>query len=357
MATISVPVAAPLPTVPPNVEPTTKEIRGVRKAAILLTTVGDEASAVILRQLNEDQVHEVTREISRLTAVPDDERKAVLNEFVNAQANAGLLTAGGIDYATSLLVAAFGPETGKRMAEHVLKSLGVEMANIDLLQKADPQALARVVHRELPQTIALILSHIGPSHAAKLLATLPSNIRGEVARRMASIDQISPEAVSKIARTIGAKLRLLGETSLEAYGGVRAVAEVLNRVDTRTSDEILDQVTAVDPTLGQTIKKLMFVFEDLLHVDQQALTTLLRNVDRRVLVMALKGSTPQTREHFTSTMSTHAAEMFIEDMEALGPVRIRDVEDAQQQIVAAARQMETNGELSLKPSSGDKFVV
>jgi len=310
----------------------------------------------VLRQLSEEHVHEVTREISRLTTVSDEERRAVLNDFSKLHANAGLFVSGGIEYATSLLVSAFGQETGKRMADRVLRSLGFEMANIDTLQKADPQALAKVVYRESPQTIALILSHVGPAHAAKLLSALPAETRAEVTRRMASLDQISPGVVNKIARTIGAKLRLLGETS-EAYGGVRAVAEVLNLVDAGVSEGILDQITEMDPNLSQTVKDLMFVFEDLLKVDQQAMKSLLGKIDRKALTMALKGSTTRIKEHFTASMSGRASEMLIEDMEALGPVRIRDVMEAQQQIVALARQMEANGEISLRPSSGDKYVI
>jgi flagellar motor switch protein FliG len=330
---------------------------GLRQAAILLTSIGDENCAAVLRHMTEDHVHEVTREISRLTAVADEERTAVLETFAGAVERGRIFDPGGIDYATSVLVAAFGPETGKRMADRVLKSLGTETASIDSLQKADPQHLAKVVHQEHPQTIALVLSHIGPSHAAKLLTALPDKVRGDVIHRMAMLDQISPEVVNKIAKTLGARLRLLGESSLESYGGVRAVAEVLNRVDSSTSDNILGQITDEDPNLGQTIRHLMFVFDDLLHVDAAAMRVLIGKIDRKVLVMALKGCAARIKEHFTSVMSTRAAESIVEDMEALGPVRIREVEEAQQTIIAIARQLEAEGQLSLKPSSGDQYVV
>jgi flagellar motor switch protein FliG len=254
-------------------------------------------------------------------------------------------------------MAAFGPEAGKRIVSRVMKSLGLEVVNMDSLQRADPQALAKVVHGEHPQTIALILSHVGPSHAAKLLSSLPAATRAEVARRMASLDQISPEVVNKIAKTISAKLRLLGETSLETYGGVRAVADVLNRVEAKTGEEILEHIAAKEPTLGQAIRNLMFVFEDLLNVDEQAIKALMAKVDRKMLVTALKGATPRLKELFTSSMSERAAQMLAEDMEALGPVRIRNVEEAQQGIIQLARQMEAAGEVSLRPSSGDRFVV
>jgi flagellar motor switch protein FliG len=349
-------LASPVMT-PPLGPPKAHKRMSVRQAAILLTSVGDENCAAVLRHMTEDHVHEVTREISRLGTVSDEERTVVLETFAEVTEKGQVFDTGGIEYATSVLVAAFGPETGKRMAERVLKSLGTETANIDTLQKADPQHLAKVVHQEHPQTIALVLSHIGPSQAAKLLAALPEKVRGNVIRRMAMLDQISPDVVNKIAKTLGARLRLLGESSLESYGGVRAVAEVLNRVDTSTSDGILGQISEQDPTLGQTIRHLMFVFDDLLNVDQAAMRVLAGKIDRKVLVMALKGCAVRVKEHFTSVMSARAAESLGEDMEALGPVRIREVEEAQQVIIEIARKLEFEGQLSLKPSSGDQYVV
>jgi len=357
MAAMTASVPAPPALIAPPADAPRPKIAGPRKAGILLTALGDEGCSAVLRQLKEDDVHDVTREISRLTGVSDDERKLVLEDFLSAHASADQFAAGGIEYATAALVSAFGPETGKRIADRILKSLGHEMANIDSLQKADPQALAKVVHREHPQTIALIMSHVGPSHAAKLLEALPAKSRPEVLRRMATLDQISPEVVNKIARTIGTKLRLLGEASLEAYGGVRAVAEVLNRVESSNGEVILKQMAEDEPNLAQTIKNLMFVFEDLLNLDQQSMGTLTAKLDRKILCTALKGSTPKLKSHFTSTMSARASEMLTEDMEALGPVRLRDVEEAQQQILAVARQLETEGALSLKPSTGDQLVV
>jgi flagellar motor switch protein FliG len=358
MATMTAPLAAPppMPALPP---PDTKRshVRGVRKAAILMTVLDDEGCAAVLRLLNEDQVHDVTREITRLNEVSDEERQVVLNDFMLAQSAGGALHSGGIEYATNVLMAAFGPEAGKRIVSRVMKSLGLEVVNMDSLQRADPQALARVVHGEHPQTIALILSHVGPSHAAKLLSSLPAQTRAEVARRMASLDQISPEVVNKIAKTVSSKLRLLGETSLETYGGVRAVADVLNRVDAKTGEEILEHIASKEPTLGQAIRNLMFVFEDLLNAEEQAIRTLTGKLDRKTLVTALKGAAPALRDLFTKAMSARAAQMLGEDMEALGPVRLRNVEEAQQAIIALARQMEAAGELSLKPSSGDRFVV
>ncbi len=351
------PIPVPLEMAPQLISAETVPPMGARAAAILLISVGDENCAAILRRLPEDEVHQVTREISLLGAVSDEERDGVLKNFERAVERARLFDSGGMEYAQSVLVAAFGPETGKRIGERVLKSLGTENALINSLQKADPEQLAKVVQREHPQAIALVLSHVGPAHAAKLLTALPDEVRGDVVRRMAVLDQISPEVVNKIAKTLGARLRLLGESGLESYSGVRAVAEVLNRVDSKTSDGILSEITDQDPNLEQTIRKLMFVFEDLTHLDEAAMRMLMGKVDRNALTTALKGCSPATKNHFTSFMSARAVEMLTEDMEAKGPVRIRDVEEAQQTIIATARQLEAEGVLSLKPSSGDQFVV
>ena len=329
---------------------------GPRQAAILLTSIGDENCAALLRRMPEDQVHQVTREISLLSSISHEERNAVLQSFVDTVAQRNLFDSGGIEYATSVLIAAFGPEPGKRMAERIIKSLGTERASIDSLQKTDPQQLAKVVQREHPQTIALVMAHVGPSHAAKLLLALPADVRADVVARVAALDHISPDVVNKIARTLGSRLRQLGESGLESYGGVRTVAEVLNRVDTPTSEDVLTKIADKDPNLGQTIRNLMFVFDDLLHIDDTAMRALLFKTDLKVLTTALKGSGAQVKKKFSSLMSTRASEMFLDDLEALGPVRIRDVEEAQQAIIAIARKLEAEGVLSLKPSSGDQYV-
>ena len=329
----------------------------MRKVAILLTSLGDENCAELLRRMTEDEVHEVTREMSRLTPVTDDERQFVMGRFADAVERGHISGTGGVEYATSILIAAFGPETGKRMAERVLKSLGTDPTGIDSLQKADPQYLAKVVQREHPQTIALVLSHVSPSHAAKLLANLPDNARADVVRRMAVLDQISPEVVNKIAGTLGSRLRLRGGSGLESYGGVRAAVELLNRVDTPTSESILDEIAADDGNLVQTIRNLMFVFDDFLQVDGAAIRKILGKIDQKVLMVALKGCNNELKSHFTSCMSSRSAEMLNEDMQTLGPVRIRDVKEAQQAIIAAARQLESDGVLNLKPNSGDQLVL
>src|SRR5215467_5022964 len=247
------------------------QLSGMRKAAILMVMIGDEASSNLLRTLDEDEVQEISREIARVQSLTSEEAEGVLEEFYQMAVAKDYVVKGGVDYARKVLMAAFGPEQAKKMLDRLMKALGNETLSFDALQKADPQQLAKFIHSEHPQTIALILSHLNPSQAAGLLFSLPAEMRADIAVRMANLDQISPEIISKIAAVIGSKLKALGEVSREAYGGIRAVSEMFNRLDSNTSKEILDAMEHTEPTLVETIRHLMFVFEDLLLLDQSAI--------------------------------------------------------------------------------------
>jgi flagellar motor switch protein FliG len=332
-------------------------IPGLRKAAILMVAVGEQASAEILKQLDEEEVQDIGREVARLSNVTPELIETVLQEFYQMTVAHSFVLKGGIDYARKMLVNAFGPEHARKLLDRVTKSLGVEAMTFDALQKADPQQLAKFIHSEHPQTIALILSHLNPSQAASLLFSLPPEMRADVAWRMANLDQISPEIISKIALIIGQKLKALGEVSRESYGGVRAVAEMFNRLDSGTTKDVLDSITQRDPQLVETIRHLMFVFEDLLLVDQQSLKELLGRVDRKLLTVALKGTSEQLKNHFLQCMSQRGAEMLREDMDALGPVKIKEVDAAQQQIIAIVRQLESEGVINMKGTVGEQYVV
>jgi len=332
-------------------------LSGARKAAVLLVLIGDAASAELMKQLSDDEVQLVSREIARIRTITSEQAESILEEFYQMVVAKDFVVKGGIDYAKKVLMNAFGPEVAKKMLDRLVKALGNDVANLDLLQKADPQQLAKFVHAEHPQTIALILSHLNPSQAAALLASLPPEMRSDVALRMASLDQISPEIISKIANIIGEKLQALGEFSRQSYGGVRAVAEMFNRLDSVTSKEILEVIEERNAPLVETIRHLMFVFEDLLLVDQNGIKEILARTDRKVLTMALKGTSEQLRNHFLEGMSQRGAEMLKEDMESLGPIKVRDVESAQQQIITLVRQLETEGVVNLKGSVGEQYVV
>ena len=335
----------------------TENLSGIRKAAILLIILGDKASAEVIKELSEEEVQMVSREIARVTSINSQQSDAVLDEFNQMALACEYALKGGIDYAKKMLFAAFPPDQAKKVMDQIVKALEATTANFEPLQKADPQRLAKFVHSEHPQTIALILSHLNPSQAAALLVSLPAKIRSDVALRMASLDQISPEVVSKIAGVIGQKLEALGEFSGEAYGGVRAVAEMLNRLDSATSKEILERVEEEDANMVETIRHLMFVFEDLLMIDANGLKELVAKIDRKVLTVALKGTSDQLRNHFLQGMSQRGAEMLREDMETMGPVKIKDVEAAQQQIIAMVRELEADGTISMKGAGGEQYVV
>lgn len=330
---------------------------GVRKAAIVLISLGDQAAGELLRQLPEEDVQLVSQEIARLTTITSEQAEVVLEEFYQLTMARDYIARGGIDYARKMLMEAFGPETARRLLDRLAAALGSDLASFDLLQRADPQLLAKYIHNEHPQTIALVLSHLNPSQAASLLISLPAELRSDVTLRMASLDQISPDIISKIAKVVGQKLRALGEFSRESYGGVRAVAEMFNRLDSSSSKEILEKLEKADANLGATIRHLMFVFEDLLLIAAPGIKELLARIDRKQLTVALKGTSEELRNHFMGCMSQRGSEMLKEDMEALGAIRIRDVETAQQTIIDLVRQLENEGVLSLKGTVGEQYVV
>lgn len=332
-------------------------LAGMRKAAILLVILGEGSSAEILKQLDEQEVQDLGKEIARMNSISSDDAESVLEEFYSMTMAHDYVLKGGVDSARKILISAFGPEIALKMMDRLTKSLGSESANFETLQKADPQQLAKFIHNEHPQTIALILSHLNPSQAAALIISLPSELRADVALRMANLDQISPEIIAKIASIIGQKLKSLGELSRESYGGVRAVSEMFNRLDSGTSKEVLDSIEQSDPNLVESIRHLMFVFEDLLLLGPEAVKETLAKVDRKLLTVALKGTSDQLKSHFLKAMSQRGAEMMREDMESLGPVKIKEVESAQQQIIAVVRQLEADGTISLKGTVGEQYVV
>lgn len=334
-----------------------EQISGLRKTAILLVMIGDEASSALLREFDQSEVDEISREIARVQALTPEEAEGVLEEFNQMATARDYVIKGGIDYARKVLINAFGEEAAQRMLDRLMKSLGNESLSFDSLQKTDPQQLSKFIHSEHPQTIALILSHLNPSQAAALLSSLPKEIRGDVATRMASLDQISPDIISKIANVIGLKLRALGEMSRESYGGVDAVAEMLNRLDSTATKDILDTMEEANAALANNIRHLMFVFEDLLLLDVNAIKEVLAKIDRKILTVALKGTSEKMKTHILQAMSQRGADMMREDMDAMGPIKIKEVEAAQQQIIAVVRQLETEGVVSLKGATGEQYVV
>jgi flagellar motor switch protein FliG len=263
---------------------------------------------------------------------------------------------GGIEYAHKLLVEAFGHEVADRLISRLSKSLESDLAVFDNFRKVDPQQLAKFIQDEHPQTIALILSRLDPQEAARLISALPADTRREIAVRMADLNEISPEIVRNIAGVIDQKLRNLGELSREQFGGVRAVANMFNRLDPTTCSQLLESLEAENPPLFENVRRFMFVFRDLENLDETSIKTLITKVERKILVVALKGANESLRNKFVQTQSTRGAEMMLEDISSLGPVKLRDVDAAQQQVIATARDLEKEGVISLSASASDQYV-
>ena len=331
-------------------------MKGIQKAAVLMVILKEDASAEVLKQMDDSEVQRIGREIARIPSITSEMAEAVLSEFYEMIVAQDYVLKGGIDYARKVLTTAFGGEYARKLIDRVTKSLSSDNANFDALQKADPQQLANFIQNEHPQTSSLILSHLGPTAAARLLGYLPIDLRADVALRMASLDQISPEIIAKIALIIGDKMKALGENNRETYGGIHAVAEMFNRLDQNEGISILEKMAASDPKLCENIRHLMFVFEDLVKIDQVGIRALLERVDRKVLSIALKGTSDDLKNHFLNVMSKRGAEMLREDMDALGPIKMRDVENAQQEVISNARALEAEGALNLRNVEDDQYV-
>lgn len=333
------------------------KISGVRKAATILVLLGDEISSLIFRHLNEDEIEVLSREISQMDQVKPENAKGVLDEFYNLFNAQEYLNRGGVEYAKRLLVKALGPDEAQRLLDRVVRLLKASPASFDMLQKADPQQLSRFIQNEHPQTIALILAHLNTSQAAAVLRSFPMELQSEVVMRMANLEHISPEIIGKITSVLDEKLKALGDYSRQSYGGARAVAELLNRMDSSLSRKILERIEASNPELAISIRDLMFVFDDILIIDDMGMREILQHVDKKTLALALKGTSEELKARFFSNMSQRAAEILREDMEAMGAVKLREVERAQQEIMAVIRQLEQSGVISFSSTGTEQYVT
>ena len=332
------------------------ELSGLRKTAILMVLLGDEASSNIFRFLQEDEVQEISREISRLGRIETEMADSVLEDFYRLTIAQNFLARGGAEFAKRLLIKAFGQDQSKKLLDRLNISLQSTLTGFDSLQKADPAQLSKFIQAEQPQTIALVLAHLNSAQAAALISSLPAPLRADVIMRMANLEQISPEIINKITTILEQKLRSLGDFSRESYGGIRAVAELINRLDTKAAAAILEKIENDNPGLALTIRNLMFVFEDILLIDDPGMREIIQRVDKKSLTVALKGCNEDLRAQFFRNMSSRAVEMLREDMDVMGPVKVKDVESAQQQIVAIVRKLDEDGVISLKGSGGDEYV-
>jgi flagellar motor switch protein FliG len=329
---------------------------GAERVAIVLMALGPAASTQILKQMPEDDVEMITSTIARLQDVDSRAAEATLEDFHQQTTARAIFIRGGLGYARKLLIETYGPNTAMRLLDRLTRTSGQDGVTFEDVRKADPQQLAKFIRDEHPQTIALILSHFDATQAAALLAALPTESRVEVIVRMAELDQISPDIARNIVSVIGNKLRDLGELNREA-GGIRSVANMFNRLDPNTCSQLLQEVEETDPSLFENIRRFMFVFGDLDALDTAAIRELMAKVERRLLLIALKGANENLVKKFLQSQSQRAATMMQEDMAALGPVKLRDVDAAQQQIITLARELEKAGVISLQSSPADQYIT
>jgi flagellar motor switch protein FliG len=340
----------------PVAAPAAPPVTGVRKAAILALLLGEDSAGEMFKHLREEEIERIAREVAVLGRVEPEVGSDVLQEFHLMWQAADVVGHGSVDYANKLLTKSVGPDSARRILDRVVNALG-SAAAFTALETADPQQLSKFVLSEHPQTIALILAHLKPTQAAQLLNLLPEELRVDVLSRMAVLEEISPEVIGRISSVIEQRLKSLGSATHESHGGVRAVAEVLNHMDRAASQPVLDAIEAQAPDLGASIRNLMFVFADLLGVEDSALREIIQRVDKKVLTVALKGASEDIRGRFFTNMSKRAAEMIREEMEMLGAIRLREVEKAQQEVVAIARKLEEEGLLSTGAAAGEPYVV
>lgn len=340
-----------------NLATTADKLTGIRKAAILLVVLGDEVASLIYKKLPDTDLKLITQEITDLEYISPQIAASVLEEYHRLTLTQEYLAQGGPSYASQLLVKTFGEVGAKSLLDQVTQAQEVGSRNISVLQKADPEQLAKFIQGEHPQTIALVLAHLSGKAASSVLVMLPEKVRAQAVMRLAQMQQFSPEMVQKISLILRRKITSLGEQSRRGFGGVKAVADILNSVDTRLSTGILEAVEQESPQLAVSIRDFMFTFADFLEVPETSLRELLGQIDKKTLAVSLKGSSQELKDHFFKCMSSRAVDMLKEDMEALGPTLASDVNRAQQEAIALARKLESQGKMILKTMSEDAFVV
>ncbi len=332
------------------------QLTGAQKAAILLTVLGDDAAAAIFRNLPEESLQRITREISRLGFVPAHISQGVIKEYRQMIQARDYLTEGGHATAHRLLVKAFGENGAKNLQHQMVRVEELNAGRAESLQRAEPKQLARLLEGEHPQAVALVLGQLEPKQAAALLSHLPRSTRAESVRRLANLRQFSPAIAERISTAVYRRLRSAGEVNKRNYSGFQNVAALMNSVDSDTSREILENIEKEDAKLAGSIRELMFTFEDFARLDDGQLRELCSAVDRKVLAIALKGAQPDLRERFFKLMSSRAVEMLKEDIDALGLVRGKEVTKAHGEMVSLARRLEEEGKMVLRSDEGESFA-
>jgi flagellar motor switch protein FliG len=333
------------------------QLNGVRKAAVLLVAVGEELAKEILRALPEADVQRLTEELADLRGITPELSAEVLEEFWELLETQNFMVHGGMDYARRLLTETFGKQRADDLLMLLRRSQEAAQGNLAKLQATDPAQLGKLLDSEHPQTIALVLAHLDPRRASLVLDSLSEEHKVVSIQRLAEMRQFSPEMAQKVAHILHRRLESVGDNARKSYSGFKAVADLLNRQNAEESKKILEAIEDQQPELALNIRNLMFTFEDLVTVPAATIREIVSGVDKRQLALALRGANEELRAQIFKSMSSRAVEMLKEDMEVLGPVRSREVAQAQQEILNLARRLESEGKVILKLETGDEMLA
>ena len=331
------------------------ELSNQEKAAILFIALGPEYSAKLFRHLDDDEIEKITLEIANHKQVSAEQKSQVVSEFYQMAMAKDYISTGGLEYAQSVLEKALGADRAMDIINRLTTSLQVRP--FDFLRKTDPSQLMNFIQNEHPQTIALIMAYLDPDQAATVLGSLPPEQQADVAKRIAQMDRTSPDIIREVERVLERKLSTLVTQDFTTAGGVKAIVEVLNRVDRTTEKSIVETLEVDNPELAEEIKRLMFVFEDIIQLDDRSLQMVLREDDTKELSLAHKATPKEDADTVYRNMSKRAADMLREEIEFMGPVKIRDVEEAQQKVVNVIRTLEDKGEIVISRGQGDEMIV
>ncbi len=332
------------------------EMTGRQKAAVLLISLGPEKSAQLFSHLADDEIEELTLEIANMRKVdPEEKKEGILEEFYQVCLAQEFVSEGGIGYAKEVLEKAMGSQKALEIINKLTASLQVRP--FDFVRKADASQLLNFIQNEHPQTLALILSYLNPGQASSILAALPQDKQADVAQRIALMESTSPEVIKEVELVLERKLSSMVTQDYAATGGIQAIVDILNSVDRGTEKFIMETLEIQNADLAEEIRKRMFVFEDIINLDSVSIQRFIREIDNNDLSVACKGATEEVRDVIFSNMSKRMAEMLKEDMEFMGPVRLRDVEEAQQKIVNVIRKLEEAGEIIIARGGGDEIIV
>ena len=331
------------------------EMTGRQKAATLIVSLGPEVAVRVYNHLREEEIEQLTLEIAHLKRVPPEQKSQIMDEFYEMLLAQNYITEGGIDYAKDILEKALGTHKALEIINRLTSSLQVRP--FDFIRKADPSQLMNFLQNENAQTIALIMTYLNPEQSASLLSSLPPEKQVDIARRVAIMDRTSPEIILEVEKVLERQLSSLVTDDYTSVGGVSTVVNILNSVDRGTEKNIIEALELENPDLAEEIKRRMFVFEDILALDNRSIQRTLREVDNNDLTMALKGASEDVKNRIFENMSKRQSETVHEDMQYLGPVRIRDVEEAQQKIVNTIRKLEDSAEIVISRGGGDEIIV